>query len=223
MEFDQDLTEKELLALEKFLSAPELDETSMDVFSMDGYFAALALNPRPVLPSEWIPWIWDRYEGVAAPEFASPQEGERAMALVMRLYNSTVRFLVSQPREYEPIFAATDVEAASAWCRGFLLGMRFDREAWNSLMREQPGWFAPILLLSSDEGLDLVREPDLGEPWLEELLPALVEIHSRWVGARQFPALAQPARPAAGRNDPCPCGSGKKFKRCCGSISPVLN
>jgi uncharacterized protein YecA (UPF0149 family) len=21
---------------------------------------------------------------------------------------------------------------------------------------------------------------------------------------------------AAGRNDPCPCGSGKKFKKCCG-------
>ena len=23
-------------------------------------------------------------------------------------------------------------------------------------------------------------------------------------------------RPQAGRNDPCPCGSGKKFKKCCG-------
>jgi tetratricopeptide (TPR) repeat protein len=25
--------------------------------------------------------------------------------------------------------------------------------------------------------------------------------------------------PAPGRNDPCPCGSGAKFKRCCGSVS----
>ena len=26
-----------------------------------------------------------------------------------------------------------------------------------------------------------------------------------------------PARPIKiGRNDPCPCGSGKKFKKCCG-------
>jgi hypothetical protein len=24
----------------------------------------------------------------------------------------------------------------------------------------------------------------------------------------------------AGRNDPCPCGSGKKFKKCCG-VLPV--
>ena len=25
--------------------------------------------------------------------------------------------------------------------------------------------------------------------------------------------------PKVGRNDPCPCGSGKKFKKCCGSVS----
>ena len=24
-----------------------------------------------------------------------------------------------------------------------------------------------------------------------------------------------------GRNDPCPCGSGKKFKKCCGAVIPV--
>ncbi|MFH0762911.1 MAG: preprotein translocase subunit SecA [Candidatus Omnitrophota bacterium] len=27
---------------------------------------------------------------------------------------------------------------------------------------------------------------------------------------------AQPNQPKAGRNDPCPCGSGKKYKKCCG-------
>ena len=33
------------------------------------------------------------------------------------------------------------------------------------------------------------------------------------------PALALPYRapPKVGRNDPCPCGSGKKFKKCCGT------
>ena len=31
-------------------------------------------------------------------------------------------------------------------------------------------------------------------------------------------AKAKPVRmgPKVGRNDPCPCGSGKKFKQCCG-------
>ena len=40
--------------------------------------------------------------------------------------------------------------------------------------------------------------------------------------ARPTPALLASTRPVrnvepkVGRNDPCPCGSGKKFKKCCG-------
>lgn len=30
-------------------------------------------------------------------------------------------------------------------------------------------------------------------------------------------SLSKPAGPRIGRNDPCPCGSGKKYKRCCGA------
>jgi uncharacterized protein YecA (UPF0149 family) len=28
---------------------------------------------------------------------------------------------------------------------------------------------------------------------------------------------ARPVVSKAGRNDPCPCGSGKKYKKCCGA------
>jgi len=31
------------------------------------------------------------------------------------------------------------------------------------------------------------------------------------------PALAPAAKAKVGRNDPCPCGSGKKYKKCCGA------
>jgi preprotein translocase subunit SecA len=36
-----------------------------------------------------------------------------------------------------------------------------------------------------------------------------------------LPRAAPQARPklSAGRNDPCPCGSGKKFKQCCGRLA----
>jgi uncharacterized protein YecA (UPF0149 family) len=33
-------------------------------------------------------------------------------------------------------------------------------------------------------------------------------------------AEAKASVPQAGRNDPCPCGSGKKYKRCCGGARP---
>lgn len=31
----------------------------------------------------------------------------------------------------------------------------------------------------------------------------------------ESPSIVQRAEPKVGRNDPCPCGSGKKFKKCC--------
>jgi SEC-C motif len=34
-----------------------------------------------------------------------------------------------------------------------------------------------------------------------------------------FDAGAESKREKIGRNDPCPCGSGKKFKKCCGSTA----
>ncbi len=30
------------------------------------------------------------------------------------------------------------------------------------------------------------------------------------------PQSSQSSHPKVGRNDPCPCGSGKKYKKCCG-------
>ncbi|MHC4129070.1 MAG: SEC-C metal-binding domain-containing protein, partial [Planctomycetota bacterium] len=38
-------------------------------------------------------------------------------------------------------------------------------------------------------------------------------------GSADGPRKRQPVRrstPAIGRNEPCPCGSGKKYKNCCG-------
>jgi len=38
--------------------------------------------------------------------------------------------------------------------------------------------------------------------------------------------MLNPAQPAAstkvGRNDPCPCGSGRKYKKCCGSSGSLI-
>ena len=46
----------------------------------------------------------------------------------------------------------------------------------------------------------------------EDLAQRLRKYHYAGAGA---PAVRAPARP--GRNEPCPCGSGKKYKRCCGA------
>ena len=44
-------------------------------------------------------------------------------------------------------------------------------------------------------------------------------IEGRWYFVDGKPIAEPPVRrasPKVGRNDPCPCGSGKKYKKCCG-------
>lgn len=44
--------------------------------------------------------------------------------------------------------------------------------------------------------------------------------HGRWYyvdGTVPRPPTERHAEPKVGRNDPCPCGSGRKYKKCCGA------
>jgi hypothetical protein len=63
--------------------------------------------------------------------------------------------------------------------------------------------------------VDLER---LQRPWQpEDSLQLLRLYRDRYQG----PAKPARAAPAPGRNDPCPCGSGKKYKRCCADGNPA--
>ena len=45
-----------------------------------------------------------------------------------------------------------------------------------------------------------------------------LRVHGTWLYTREArlgPAPYKSATPKIGRNDPCPCGSGKKYKQCC--------
>lgn len=65
---------------------------------------------------------------------------------------------------------------------------------------EQNGWQVVIELLGEDGTEDLSD--------IERLLSPPV------------PVVAAPRNPV-GRNDPCPCGSSKKFKKCCSGAAAI--
>ena len=47
---------------------------------------------------------------------------------------------------------------------------------------------------------------------------AVKGIHDFWKHMRQpVDHARKPIRKKAGRNEPCPCGSERKYKRCCGA------
>ena len=56
----------------------------------------------------------------------------------------------------------------------------------------------------------------------EHVETALFGREGGWVYAGQIPQQGTTVRyekPKPGRNDPCPCGSGKKYKKCCGAAA----
>lgn len=77
---------------------------------------------------------------------------------------------------------------------------------------------------AGDEAATSEAVMELHEEWLQTPRPALEGEKPAAVleGGRLFPGKVVPFRrqtPKVGRNDPCPCGSGKKFKRCCGKAA----
>jgi len=87
---------------------------------------------------------------------------------------------------------------------------RYFRSPIEDVANEE-GWWAgsteedPIAAGAWDEPEEApITAGDNGDAWSE--LPSNVT-----------PGLPYRAPPKPGRNDPCPCGSGKKYKKCCGA------
>jgi uncharacterized protein YecA (UPF0149 family) len=58
------------------------------------------------------------------------------------------------------------------------------------------------------------RMQQLARDWKAQQATLEAEFHANQ--ARSRSARDPKTKAAPGRNDPCPCGSGRKFKRCCG-------
>jgi hypothetical protein len=89
------------------------------------------------------------------------------------------------------------------------------------LVRQQQGFNANPQTAGIDlseiwQALDLSAPPDLAAPLDAEDYASIHE-----PDPRDTPPQARRGGPKIGRNDPCPCGSGKKFKRCCLHQTPT--
>ncbi len=230
---DQALSEEELIELDDFLADEPIEETSMDVSMLDGFLTGIAIGPKLVAPSKWLPWVWDMEDGEAEADFMDDAQARRIMFLILRHYNNVTHCFTIDPTSFEPIFWQGDQWGVAEWCEGFILGFMFNEDAWTRLAATHPTWFEPVLRFGTDDGIEVTKSKGDVERWMNEIVPSLVRIHAYWkenrgdqpsetsnAGYQQRPQAQVSAvrgGPKIGRNEPCPCGSGKKFKKCCGS------
>lgn len=231
------LNDAELDELDDFLLSDDTPENCMNISVLDGFFAALVLNPRLTMPSEYLPWIWDMEEGEDGPSFASVEQANHIMGLVMRYYNGVLD-AVNHAR-FSPLFYTLSQEDGSeffdaeGWSEGFMRGVFLYVEPWKEIFENHRELLAPMVLLGTETGWDTLESRADAKTMIQEAYEAIAgvvvllnEYFSPQREAEMRQRMVSSNRPAVsgkvGRNDPCPCGSGLKYKKCC-SAPPTLH
>ena len=202
---------------------------------LEGFAAGLAACPETVLASEWLEAVWDAdgdYEGVVG---GAAGARVAARTVLTGHLNDVARELTEAPEAYRPILSTnedTGEEDWAPWISGFERAMRLRPEAWEAIALDNDADAAGAVgvnvslygVVSGNEALSEgvdERVIDLAH----ELIQGAVFFLMKYKIARQEGrgsvswAVRESTRRAArkvGRNEPCPCGSGRKYKRCCG-------
>ena len=235
----EQLSDELLDRLELLLEEPALAD-AMRLDQIQGYLCAVLTGPQPMPEADWLADVIgseDALHTEAGREaagllrrFAVVLEGELAEGVppVLLLYPKDETVGEDSPSDYVP------------WCQAYLAGVDATEEDWFEALGESDldeeeyneevdyldERLFPLMVLTG-EAEAAAREH--GEEWpegeenekivdeCEEDLPlAVADIYRFWLAKRGTSTLRREA-PKVGRNDPCPCGSGKKFKQCCGA------
>lgn len=223
------LTEQELSRLDDFLldrfddeeKATDSDEGILNVSELDGFLTAVVSGPDVVPPSEWLPLVWGEEE----PVWKSVDDFQQIFGLMVRHMNSIVSELMMAPDEFEPVFLEHTVEGqvytvVDDWCSGYLRGVQPCLQAWVDEAPESYDLLAPIFVFGHERGWEFTEGMEISEEerLQQEVAPAVRAIHAYWLAKRstsQVEPLGHKRAQRVGRNQPCPCGSGLKYKRCC--------
>lgn len=197
-----------------------LDHTqaTMSAEALDGYFTALVVGPEPIMPSEYLAEIWSG----DGPVYDDREQGEFALRLLMRHWNSIAhRFEAQKP--YAPIMADTAVMARD-WADGFMRAVSLRMSVWDRRLAKDEQlttFLGHILMLAIDP--DVAAKEGVTADERTRMIASLpLAVHGLYLYWHEKPVTARASDAATrsrkvGRNARCPCGSGKKHKRCCGA------
>lgn len=214
--------EKELLAL---------GEETMLLEELDGFIAGLLVCPELINPSEWLPVVWGSES--EAQVFDNVAHLNRGLGLVMAHYDDIAEKLLEKPESYMPHFGIDDFNGDvvwELWIEGFEKAVKLRPIAWRPLLgadmeaaKALSGLLALADVVRCDEPLSKRECDALAATALEHIGPFVLTLNE-WRVENDAKSRRLSARTPAqyssfqkvGRNGPCPCGSGKKYKRCCG-------
>ena len=205
----------------------------MNLEELDGFFAALVAGPETVMPSEYWPHV---FGGPMADTcaFDSLDHVNVTLGLLSRHWNTIAGTLYAD-EPYLPLLLEDDkgVALANDWARGFMRAVDLRQDRWGSLMNseENGGSILPMMMLYYDNDPDPEMRPsaislEQREEIIAHMAAGLLQIYRYYFSQRgssiprgTSPQTVRREGAKIGRNEPCPCGSGKKYKHCHGGTT----
>jgi uncharacterized protein len=214
------------------LLSPSPPQISMSPLELDGYLTGIIVTPQaaPIRPSVWIARLW----GDDAPVFEDEAQISSVLRAVMTQYNtlhreidrSVERLQTERIVDYRPLFLTKgqrpEHDAVRTWVRGFWTAITLAPDTWSALVEDERTKsiivpFVGFFDLGEFEPDEIPDDIDVRLDAAAALIPRTILLLRKLARAREAAAQSTilPRRSKLGRNDPCPCGSGEKYKRCC--------
>lgn len=210
---------------------------------LHGFLTAIVIGPGIAAPSKWLSYAFGNTKEM--PTFANENQMQTIISLLLSIYNCVLQTINNDTFVPVFSYVKEDgveKEDVSVWCFGFFTGVSvFGKEKWDYVNNEYLAELClPIfsnvytlneLLLTLYKEEQLKKIESIGDKKREIITDAVYKIRDYFIELQKknfFGLLGDnnlnkidltPKRnekPKIGRNDPCPCGSGKKYKKCCG-------
>ena len=218
----------------------EIKAASIGHYQTYGFVLAVVSSPEKLSPVEWQPLL---FKDNKLPDFESPELGKTFTYNIRSLWNElndqlkNEMIILPEACDYSSETGAN--KALIAYCSGYLKGYVWLKEVWEHVTEETGTTdskadmmikmlvFA-LMTLTNKEAVAQSKQKgqasmSADQAW--KLLPTLltsVGINGQAISEIERLTSEQDAKldavqpvPKIGRNDPCYCGSGKKYKKCC--------
>lgn len=228
--------EKRAQRLSDFLSAEQRPKHTMNYAQLHGYLRAVASSPRLISAAEWKPLIFNDEE----PNYKSRQELDEIESSLLALYQLQLTNKLEScefPCCIEYQAQREERLALEQWARGFMQGYSLSQQFWDDILLLNPQGLKKAKLEAEEledqlENILYVvatvadAEFAVAQGTSKEDLPEVFKCLEESIvlyGQLGHALASVPARASVpiqteskvGRNEPCPCGSGKKYKKCC--------
>lgn len=227
------LDDEQIERLSELLDLRAVPFQGFNLEALDGYLSALAVSPGTVLPGEWQPAVF----GPKPPRWESEAEEQEVQNLLMGLWNTCVaraRQGEDPPEHLSPLLwlpedpmaeQPDELDVGRDWAIGFFVGVQLREAAWDAWL-DREDWIEEIFglleqLASGEILAEDPQEPPTAISYRERLeivaslSGMLADLHDYRI-EQLTPRTPARRVDAPDRNALCPCGSGRKYKKCCG-------